>query len=148
GSDDMTVRLWDLKAGLELKCLRGHTGPIHSIAVSPDGRTALSASTDQSLRVWDLKTGLELQQFTGHGDVVWGAAFTPDGRRAYSGGKDGTLRLWRLPGAEEVVKLPDDNPEPPRDPRRPVPDAATQAAAAMAVREAFKDDYAKTQPAD
>jgi WD40 repeat protein len=41
------------------------------VALSPDGRTAVSASYDNTLRLWDVGTGKELRQLKGHsGDVA------------------------------------------------------------------------------
>jgi WD40 repeat protein len=38
GSDDMTVRLWDTTTGGLQQALEGHSGPVWSVAFSPDGR--------------------------------------------------------------------------------------------------------------
>ncbi len=70
------------------------------LAVSRDGRRALTGSGDTTVRLWDLETGRCLERFTGHTDSVRAVAFHPDGRRAVSGGQDRTLRLWNLDGAE------------------------------------------------
>ena len=66
------------------------------MAVTPDGRRAVSTSTDQTLRLWDLGTGQTIHELLGHMDVVRAVAVTPDGRRAVSASNDQTLRLWDL----------------------------------------------------
>ena len=49
GSDDHTIRLWDVKKGAHLNTLRGHTNSVQSIAFSPDGQSLASGSTDHLL---------------------------------------------------------------------------------------------------
>jgi len=67
------------------------------LALSADGRRAVSGSLDNTVRLWDVDTGQELQRFTGHTNVVSGVAFSPDGKLIVSGSADATVRLWRLP---------------------------------------------------
>ena len=54
------------------------------MAVTPDGRRAVSASEDRTLRLWDLESGQTLRTLEGHTDWVNAVAVTPDGRRAVS----------------------------------------------------------------
>jgi hypothetical protein len=77
---------------------------VNAVAVTPDGRFALSGSTDHSLRLWELATGACLRTFEGHTQEVNAVAMTPDGRFTLSGSGDflqtgsgdTTLRLWEL----------------------------------------------------
>jgi WD40 repeat protein len=39
-----------------LRKLTGHTGWVNAVAVTRDGRHALSGATDRTLRVWDLES--------------------------------------------------------------------------------------------
>jgi WD40 repeat protein len=102
GSDDTTVRVWDLATGQEVRRFTGHAGWVNSIAVTPDGQYIVSGSGDKTVRLWDLATGQEVRQFTGHRDSVVSVAVTPDGRYAVSGGGDNTVRLWDLETGQEV----------------------------------------------
>jgi uncharacterized protein (TIGR03067 family) len=95
-----SIRVWDADSGEELARLTGHTDGVMSLAVSPDGRQALSAGADNTVRLWDVGSGKELHCFPGHTLRVMSVAFTPDGRHALSGGWDGTVRLWELPEPE------------------------------------------------
>ncbi|KAI6203437.1 TFIID-NTD2 domain-containing protein [Aphelenchoides besseyi] len=54
GSDDHRIRIWDVLTGECVITLDGHRGVVHSVKVSPDGRTIVSASDDGTLSVWDL----------------------------------------------------------------------------------------------
>jgi WD40 repeat protein len=40
-----------------IRTLEGHTGGVNAVAMTPDGRRAVSASTDRTLRLWDLESG-------------------------------------------------------------------------------------------
>jgi WD40 repeat protein len=69
---------------------------VRAVAITPDGRQAVSGAEDRTLRVWDLTTGAELHILTGHAAWVQVVAVTPDGRLVISGAHDKTLRGWDL----------------------------------------------------
>ena len=66
------------------------------MALTPDGKRAVSASDDQTLKVWDLGIGSAIQPLEGHSPSVYGVAVTPDGKWALSASWDGTLKVWDL----------------------------------------------------
>ena len=76
--------------------LEGHGGPIKGVAVSPDGRQALTASFDYSVGLWDLEAGTLIRWLEGHDAAANAVAFLPGGRRAISAGDDFDLILWDL----------------------------------------------------
>ena len=88
--------MWDLESGRELRTLEGHSASVYGVAVTPDGRRAVSASEDNTLKVWDLESGRELRTLKGHSASVYGVAVTPDGRRVVSASGDKTLKVWDL----------------------------------------------------
>jgi WD40 repeat protein len=94
--------------------LAGHTAAPVSLAVSPDGKRALSggAHGDGAVRVWDLEKGQPLTRFTGHGDKsdVLAVAFTADGAAAISaaGPEDDSLRVWEVATGHERTQLSGD----------------------------------------
>jgi WD40 repeat protein len=96
GSDDHTLRLWDLSTGHLLCILIGHVRAVNAVTVTADGRHALSASSDRTLRLWDLSTGQSLRTYTGHERAVSAVAVTDDGQSALSASSDCTLRLWTI----------------------------------------------------
>ncbi|CAD8045129.1 unnamed protein product [Paramecium primaurelia] len=61
GSNDKSIRLWDVKTGQQKAKLDGHTSTVYSVCFSPDGNTLASGSYDKSIRLWDVKTGQEIK---------------------------------------------------------------------------------------
>ena len=53
GSEDNTVRIWDVETGRALHTLEGSSGSIHSVAWSPDGRLVFSAAHNGVIRIWN-----------------------------------------------------------------------------------------------
>ena len=85
--------------------LTGHDGPVNGVAVSADGRTAVSGGDDGTVRVWDLAGAAAPRVLTGHTGYVNGVAISADGRTAVSGGRDGTVRVWDLAGTATPREL-------------------------------------------
>ncbi len=82
--------------------LRGHGGPVRALAISPDGKTALSGSFDSSAIRWSLERNAAEQVLRFHGSAVNAVAILPDGRLV-TGGEDGKIALWKS-GAAEPLK--------------------------------------------
>jgi hypothetical protein len=78
-----------------LRTLEGHSDYVHSVAVTPDGKRAVSASNDNTLKVWDLETGQALRMLQADSYYVYGMAVTPNGKQAVSA-EDNTLKVWDL----------------------------------------------------
>src|SRR5262249_33768741 len=75
GCNDGLIRRYDLATGAEIASpLQGHTGSVSAVAVSGDGRHALSGSGDRTLRWWDLMSGHCLHTLRGHTGSVTAVA--------------------------------------------------------------------------
>ncbi|MGB7217524.1 MAG: protein kinase [Vicinamibacterales bacterium] len=106
-SETLTVLLWDLNTGRALP-LPGVV-PGDPMAVSADGRRAVSASEDFTLRVWDLDAARELHGVDtsdAQADAYFtGVAASADGRRALSVFLDGTMKVWDVGTGKEERSL-------------------------------------------
>ncbi len=74
--------------------LRGHGGPVRALAVSTDGRLAVSGSFDTAVIRWSLARDAAEQVLRFHDGPVNAVALLPDGRIA-SAGQDRRIALWR-----------------------------------------------------
>jgi WD40 repeat protein len=99
GSEDGTVRVWDLHTGQMLRRLDGHAGGVYAVAICPDMLTLLSGSADGTIRMWNLHSGAMLHIFTGQSGWPINATsltISPDGRLLASGNQDKTIKFWNL----------------------------------------------------
>ena len=97
GSDDNTIKFWDVQSQGQIATLTGHSNGILSVAFSPDGWTLASGSLDKTIKLWDVQSQRQIATLTGHSDPLRSVAFSPDGRTLASGSWDGTIKLWRAP---------------------------------------------------
>lgn len=85
--------------------LLGHGGMVRAVAVSPDGRYALSGSFDFSAILWDFGEQTELAVLDGHDAPVNDVAFLNDSYRAVTVSDDGSAIIWSLANATRPVVL-------------------------------------------
>jgi WD40 repeat protein/serine/threonine protein kinase len=90
---------------LELMRFGAPKHDVERVAVSHDGRFALSAGKDGTVRWWDLVQGRELRKIAAHKERVHFVAFSPDDRLALSCGKDMFACLWDLQTGDLVKKF-------------------------------------------
>lgn len=107
GSNDCTVRLWDVRAYREVRLLTRHSREVSAVAVCPDGRCFLSAGVDIAINVGRLPDGQQLRLLRGHTQTVKELVITQDGRYLFSASgdppnfdanraSDFTIRAWDL----------------------------------------------------
>lgn len=65
------------------------------MALTADGRCAVSGLADRTLRLWDLATGRQLAIFTGDAAFTC-CAVTPDGRFAVAGDSLGQIHVVEI----------------------------------------------------
>jgi WD40 repeat protein len=94
--------------GALLVTLTGHSGAVRSVALTSDGRHAISVSDDLTVRVWDLERGIEKRVLKGHTDWVRAVEIAPDNFRVISTGDDQTIRVWDMETGKllNVIEVP------------------------------------------
>jgi eukaryotic-like serine/threonine-protein kinase len=114
------LKIWDAATGRERLALRGHTLPVHVVAVSADGRCVVSAAWDlrqpetgSEIKVWDVATGVPRASFAAANVVAMSLALSPDGQRVALGERARDLQqndasanvsLWNLNGQRLAVR--------------------------------------------
>ncbi|HEU5102990.1 MAG TPA: AAA family ATPase, partial [Roseiflexaceae bacterium] len=80
----------------QVEPFQGHTGPVNSVAFSPDNRILASGSSDGLIMLWSLANGARLATLSSHSSRVWSVAFDPHGALLASGSDDQTIKLWSV----------------------------------------------------
>jgi len=108
-------RVWDLQTGQQV-CSFGKTKQMstHRLALSADGKRALTADFDGRLHIWDVATGNEVRTIQvnpsdvpegeGKKKIIGEVALSPSGRFALAQkyADKGCIRLWDVETGEEV----------------------------------------------
>ncbi|MFN7216626.1 NACHT and WD repeat domain-containing protein [Microcystis sp.] len=111
GSDDKTIKLWNVQTGQEIRTLTGHNGIVNSVSFSSDGKTLASDSSDNTIKLWNVETGKEIRTLSGHNDIVRSVSFSPDGKTLATGSgnflssSDNTIKLWNVETGKEIRTL-------------------------------------------
>nr|XP_057904992.1 transducin beta-like protein 3 [Doryrhamphus excisus] len=108
GSQDYTVKVWDLPADLSTTHVsqltarvteKAHDKDVNSVAVSPNDKLLASGSQDRTAKLWSLagKDSISLLGvFRGHRRGVWAVCFSPVDQVLATSSSDGTSKLWGL----------------------------------------------------
>lgn len=76
------------------KILREGYSSVTWVALTGDGRLAVSGYRNGDVKLWNIEEGKPLQTFKGHEGQVLGVEITPDGQYVFSASHDLTLRVW------------------------------------------------------
>jgi WD40 repeat protein len=97
---DITIRLWQIESGKQLKCLKGHLGTISSLAFTNDGNSLVSGSWDGTVRLWDVNSGKEVRKLMDQAGAISAIAVSPDGKSLAATAKN-SIWFWNLTTGKE-----------------------------------------------
>ncbi|XP_062869254.1 WD repeat-containing protein 47b [Trichomycterus rosablanca] len=103
GSQDMTVRFWDLRVPSCVKlfgtALQGTGGSaVASVAVDPTGRLLAVGLEDCRCMLFDIRGGRTVQTYTPHTDDIRSVRFSPGAHYLLSGSYDSKIMITDLQG--------------------------------------------------
>ncbi|MBN1920210.1 MAG: hypothetical protein JW892_03115 [Anaerolineae bacterium] len=104
GSDDTTIKLWNIANGSLLFALNGHTSYVWGLDFSPDGTMLVSASDDNTIKLWNVSDGSLIRTIKSNAGFAC-VEFSPDGSLLASGSVDSTVKLWDPATGREVRTL-------------------------------------------
>ena len=109
GTIDGDILIWNMQLNREQRRLSAHGGEVHSLALSPDGKTLAAASFrkgDGDAKLWNLET---YESDTLIVEPTHTILFTPDGKRVITAteGDRGTLRVWDTDMGSEIFQMTD-----------------------------------------
>ncbi len=102
------LALWDIQTGKEQATLVGHHGTVHSLVITPDGKTLVSGSADGTIKMWDLERNNEKTSIAVYGGFV--SAFLVSAMVMHSdmiatASFDGRVRLWDAGSRKRLALL-------------------------------------------
>jgi WD40 repeat protein len=103
GSDDRTIKLWEIETGRELKTLKGDFGVVSAVTFSADGKVLASGSLN-TIKLWDTATGKELKTFKAELGGISSVLFSADGKILASKSHE-EVKLWDVATGKELRTL-------------------------------------------
>jgi len=113
GSEDNTIKLWDMHTGKERHTFKkgwwqkGHDAPVRTILFSPEGHLLASGSDDNTIKLWNMKTYKVQRTLQSGGLGVRTIAFSPNGRILAS--ESETIQLWEVKTGKVLLTLKGQN---------------------------------------
>lgn len=97
--EDGLVGLWDEPRHESAKAIGHHRDTATTVAISDDGKFAISGSRDQTVEFWDLAAAGSFS-LSGHRQQITSVCVNHDGSLGISGSEDGAIIVWDLKNCE------------------------------------------------
>ncbi|EHM99931.1 Prp46p [Saccharomyces cerevisiae x Saccharomyces kudriavzevii VIN7] len=105
GSNDTTMKVWDLATGKLKTTLAGHVMTVRDIAVSDRHPYLFSVSEDKTVKCWDLEKNHIIRDYYGHLSGVRTVSIHPTLDLIATAGRDSVVKLWDIRTRMPVITL-------------------------------------------
>ena len=78
GSNDNSIKIWNLNDKREKFTLTGHTSYIYAVAITQDGQFIVSGSDDSTIKIWSIVKKTEVCTLIRHTSFVFTIAISND----------------------------------------------------------------------
>lgn len=95
-SHDKTWRFWDIERAKEMVVQTGHSRPVYTCSLHPDGSLVFTGDLGGYGMLWDIRIGRAILPITGHVKQILCSSFSSNGYHLATGSDDNTVRLWDL----------------------------------------------------
>jgi WD40 repeat protein len=103
GSDDGTIKLWDVGSGAHKATLRGQSA-VRDCVFSEDGKTLVSCPEDgSSIELWDTSSCTIRHTLIGHTGDTNSCNLSPGDTMVLSGSQDKTLKIWSIASGKNLA---------------------------------------------
>ena len=108
---EKVARIWDVKSGLQIGELKGHSGVIGNVRYSFGSKFIVTSSDDMSIRVWNAQTAAQIAVLSGPEGVGSQVSISADGTRVLDRLDDNTARLWNVETGKQIALVSVDDQE-------------------------------------
>ncbi len=105
GSDDRTIKIWDVKKKTLLYTLTGHTKYVTCLAFHPFEQILASGADDGSIIIWRIDGTQQLLSIPADPEGVKRLAFSPDGKFIASAQPDFSIKIWQVSDGQLLQTL-------------------------------------------
>ena len=96
GSEDNTVKIWDVNKYTVVNTYIDHLQPVNAVRWSPDGTCVASCSNDKKIKIFDIRSGRIIQHYDAHSAPITSLSYHPSGKYLVSSSLDSYIKIWDI----------------------------------------------------
>lgn len=105
GSNDRTIKIWDLATGKIKLTYTGHVASVRDICISERHPYLFSAGEDKTVKCWDLEQNRVVRHYHGHLSAVNSVKMHPTLNMLFTAGRDCAVRCWDMRSRQNILNL-------------------------------------------